>query len=59
VGRAAGRQGLHREWCDQPHLNDPQRIVAGTVARGVQVIGMHPDAWKAVGSSGRGLVHCW
>jgi hypothetical protein len=57
--RATALPGLHAFNFGQPHLNDPRRIRAGTVERGVQVIGMLPDAWKAIGGAGRGLVHCW
>ena len=51
--------GVHAFSFGQPGLNDPRKIMDGTVEKGVQIVGIGGNDWNAIGIDGRGLVHAW
>ena len=57
LDRATSLPDLHAFNFGQPGHNDPAKIVAGTVAKGVAVLGISSADWAATGAAGRGLVH--
>ena len=34
-------------------------VMAGTMEKGVQIVGLGGNDWNAVGIDGRGLAHAW
>ncbi len=62
VGHMAQLDGLHAVNLSQPDCNDMEAIYAGTVDRGVKLLGLERGAAETALASGRdlkGSVHCW
>lgn len=61
LDRATSLPGMHAFQFGQPDHNDPVKLVAATVAKGVQIVGLREDGWAAIGAAvapgRRGLVH--
>jgi len=62
IPKFAGLSGLHAINTTQPALNDVEAIFAGTIDRGINLLGFERDIARQAQQRGRplhGRVHCW